>query len=184
MKAEHSRQLRRPTRPFYDLGHVHAQNVGQSHIVCQAPNVGTTRTYIVGLDHNWFMAKATTIGQRLKELRKAHPDKLTQYDVAAAAGISRSHYTKIELDDDPVGRETLGLLAAFFGVTMDYLETGADPTGEQVPDESFGSEDKRAWLLVGATLGEVGRLDVFRYLREKNSPRRTAESERRSRNKK
>jgi len=53
---------------------------------------------------------------------------LTQEELALEAGVSRGHIAKIETGGDGPGVETLQALAVYFGVSMDYLKTGAHPT--------------------------------------------------------
>lgn len=68
------------------------------------------------------MKEPQPIGRRLADLRRAA--HLRQEDVAAAVGISRSHLAGLEKRHDKPGRETAMALAAFYGVTVDYLING------------------------------------------------------------
>lgn len=72
--------------------------------------------------HTWLVTQnLETFAQRLKRLRLA---KGSQVKVADEIGISRAHLAKMETGGDLPGRETLQALATYFGVTMDYLQTG------------------------------------------------------------
>ncbi|BCV25180.1 MAG TPA: helix-turn-helix domain-containing protein [Firmicutes bacterium] len=63
-----------------------------------------------------------TIGQRLRALRLRLG--LSQYQVATATGITRGNICNYELDKFAPTAETLIRLAAFFGVSIDWLLTG------------------------------------------------------------
>ena len=165
VEAENARQLRRSPSLFDDLCHVHAQNVGHSHITCQALSVGRTRACSVGSGHNHQMQQKSTFGSRVKHLRVSRRPKLTQYEVAAALGISRSHLTKIETGGDMPGRSILSAFADYFGVSRDYLETGTESPGSQLSENLPDSSDERAWILLGKELSEADKLAVTEFVR-------------------
>jgi transcriptional regulator with XRE-family HTH domain len=85
--------------------------------------------------------------------------------VADAVGISRSHVTKIENDGDHPGRATLLALATYFGVSMDYLETGAQAPDAQLVNNLPDGVDERAWMLLGKQLSEPDKLAVTEFVR-------------------
>ena len=64
------------------------------------------------------------IGKRLKVLRKESGE--TQAQVAAAIGIVRRHYQRIENDEGLPGLEIFLALADHFNVSMDYLAGRTD----------------------------------------------------------
>lgn len=68
-----------------------------------------------------------TPGKRIRALRKLTP-KLSAATVAEAVGLSRTHLSMIENDQDLPGRETLAALADYFKVSIDYLLNGGDTT--------------------------------------------------------
>lgn len=85
-----------------------------------------------------------TFAQRLKRLRKAKGNP-TQDAVAAKVGTSRSHITKMETGGDMPGREILEALATYYGVTMDYLQTGKNAPASQFADDPDYEADKLRW---------------------------------------
>jgi transcriptional regulator with XRE-family HTH domain len=106
-----------PSKPVNDdEGHTPA-------IVCESPTSGPMvqkpRKSREGI-------RRSPLAQRLRDLRVAAG--LTQMELAVELDISRTHVGKMETDGDPPGRETLVLLAKFFGVSVDYLLTGRAET--------------------------------------------------------
>ncbi len=71
---------------------------------------------------------------RLKELRKNHPRKLTQQDVARALGITRATYGKKEAGKVAITLEDLRKLAAFFRVDVQYFFSAPNDPAAQVPE--------------------------------------------------
>lgn len=65
-----------------------------------------------------------SLGPRLRNLRCDRG--LTQEDLAAKSGLSRVHISNIERGAALPGRNALDAITATFGVTMEYLLTGAD----------------------------------------------------------
>lgn len=63
--------------------------------------------------------------KRLEELRKKH--KLTQKDLSSRLGIARTTYSGYELGTSEPDNETLGRIADFFNVNIDYLFGRTDP---------------------------------------------------------
>ena len=60
-----------------------------------------------------------TVGERLKELRKSR--RLSQAEVAKGINCSTVTYSRYENDKREPSMSTLGRLADFFGVSMDYI---------------------------------------------------------------
>jgi len=83
-----------------------------------------------------------SLALRLRNLRQAR--KLTQSDVARAVGVDRSHLSKIETGVDIPGRSALTGLAAFFGVSLDWLLTGEESAGAAGRDRL--TEEERVLL--------------------------------------
>lgn len=161
VKAEMARQLRRPSGSSDNLRNVHGRQCGAIPHELSTGIVGTARTQDVGLCHNLFMEGRKDIGSRIRGLREKCGK--TQVEVSAAVGISRSHLSKIETGGDLPGRSALRLLAKLFGVTMDYLETGAEPSGPQSADQAINSLDD-AWARLGRELDAEERAAVFELL--------------------
>lgn len=86
-------------------------------------------------------------GPHLKALRTAR--NINQADAAASAGISRSHLSKIEGNQDPASLEVYALLAVAYRL----------PLGELLP---AGHPLKRVELVVNAD--ELALLHYFRSL--------------------
>ena len=68
------------------------------------------------------MATLPILGQRIRTLRE-HAG-MTQADLGAAIGVSRTHVTNIERGKDYPGRELLLALATQFSVSLDWLSGG------------------------------------------------------------
>ena len=69
------------------------------------------------------MSDRIHIGQRIRTLREQ--GGLTQADLGAAIGTSRSHLTNIEVGKGNPGRELLVAIAMHFGVSLDWLSEGS-----------------------------------------------------------
>ncbi len=78
------------------------------------------------MDNKFIQAKqekpSKTIGQRLKDLRKAK--KLSREEVAAAVEISVSALRRIETGDYDQPIESVMRLAMFYGVTLNFIILG------------------------------------------------------------
>lgn len=150
--------------------HVHGPIVKHSDIGCQAGNVrrfNTPRRHIVhtvGMDDR--PPPPDTLGSRLRELRKKQAS-LTQEDVAAAVGVSRSYIAGIESGGAKPGRESLVALADFFEVSVDYLIKGGDPMPSQPPETSkfAKSPDELALLSLWRELDDGERRIILRLMR-------------------
>lgn len=70
----------------------------------------------------------------MRGLRKAAG--LTQAEVAAAIGVERSTLTGNETGAAMPGREAMANLARFYRVSIDYIESGTEPIGNDVTGES------------------------------------------------
>jgi len=68
-----------------------------------------------------------TFGQRLRELRNRRG--LSQRELAEIIGVSKSSANMYERDEREPSFRTLGAIADFFGVSMDYLLGRADEAG-------------------------------------------------------
>lgn len=100
-------------------------------------------------------------GQRLRDLRIARG--LTQEELGAEIGTSRSHIAGMETAADPPGRETLHALATFFAVSMDFLQAGithAPQDGRFVNDP-----EQLAWLDLWGAIHPSERPHIMRILR-------------------
>ena len=88
------------------------------------------------------MSERSHIGQRIRTLREQ--GGLTQADLGAAIGTSRTHLTNIEGGKGNPGRELLVAIATHFGVSLDWLSEGS---GEPRPTRTL---DETEILLVQA----------------------------------
>ena len=164
MNTKLARQFRRAASSLDNFGNVHGEQCGMVPPHLSTQNVGTPRTRAAGLGHNHRMERKTDIGTRLRELREGRD--LNQIDVATAVDMSRSHLSKIEGNQDTPSRAKLAALAAFFGVSMDYLETGSSPRGSEGPDKSIYSDDDIAWARLGRALDRDQRSAVFNFIEQ------------------
>jgi transcriptional regulator with XRE-family HTH domain len=101
------------------------------------------------------MKNITVIGERLKDLRKQQD--ITQDEVADLLEVKRQTYSAYERNVSTPDAMTLKILAAFFGVTADYLLGSTNnpipPSTAQPPDSFDGlSEDSQRELAKYAEL--------------------------------
>lgn len=101
------------------------------------------------------------MGERVRDLRLAR--KLTQMELAVEAGVSRAHVAKIEGGARPPGRDTLHAIAQFFGVSMDFLQSGSTeaPNSSRVVDRP----DQLALLDLWEAIPESERPRIIRLIR-------------------
>jgi transcriptional regulator with XRE-family HTH domain len=106
-----------------------------------------------------------TPGDRLRALRQKQPG-LTQEDVGAAVGISRSHVAGIESGGDLPGRETLAAFATFFEVSVDYILKGGDPT-PNLPESSklVDDPDELTLLALWKELSDAERAMLLKLMK-------------------
>lgn len=102
--------------------------------------------------------KSKEVGARLKALRlKAG---LKQAEVAAAIGVERSTLTGNETGAAMPGREAMANLARFYGVSIDYLERGTPPVGDNESGETIQNVSEaslvRFWRILDS--GQKDRL--------------------------
>lgn len=163
MKAEITRQFGCPASQPNDLCEFHGMDCGVAPHAVSIGTVGLARPAFVGSGHNPWMEAKSTIGNRLRALRKERPGT-NQVDVAAATNITRSHLSKLENDKDTPSRKLLSALAVYYGVSMDYLETGAAMPGAEGADQSIYGADDLAWARLGRELDPDQRQAVFDFI--------------------
>lgn len=104
------------------------------------------------------------MGDRLKELRRARA--LTQQELADVLGLDRTTYAKYEAGANEPNIATIRALAAFFGVTTDYLLGNSDSPAGSIVLEGFHIDSDPP--LEDMTEGEREELaDFARYLLSK-----------------
>ena len=101
-----------------------------------------------------------SLGSRLKALRKAR-HKLTQQEVADEIGIARAFLAQIETDTNMPGRETLGALAAYYNVSIDYLQTGSAPAGQDSTSHGIDDGSQAALLRLWSVLDNSERRAIM-----------------------
>jgi transcriptional regulator with XRE-family HTH domain len=97
----------------------------------------------------------STLGQRIKGLRRQLRPKVSVEEAADAIGIARSTLSSIENDHDVPGRETLIAIAAYYGVSLDWLSTDA---GLPLQGPITADEAKLLWLFRSASEPEKAAL--------------------------
>lgn len=110
---------------------------------------------------------ATSVGRRLRELRKAAG--LTQSQLGLSLGVKPQQVSKYESGTDNLGLENLAKAARLFRVTTDEL-LGHDPgfdDGPATPFEPAPAESREAVQRLVATLE-----DVLTQVRELDLPGR------------
>lgn len=166
MQPELPRQLRGTPSQANDLRNVHVGYCGAFPHPKSTPNAGWSRTSHVGKRHYRDMDTPQTMGARLRSLRLSREPRPTQEEVAAAVGMSRAHLAKIEKDQDAPGRSFLQALATYYGVTMDYLQSGAQAIGGDTPQDTVNREDELAWARLGTILDSGQKLAVARFVED------------------
>jgi transcriptional regulator with XRE-family HTH domain len=120
--------------------------------------------------------KYPAFARRLRDLRSQRPG-LTQAALAAELGTSRAHVAKMETGGDMPGRQILGALAKVYGVSMEYLESGADPALPDQPRSLSDDPGKIEMFAIWDDLSPDERefvLSQFRGLRKVRPRRRRA----------
>jgi len=134
MTPQRAGEACRAAASFDDFANIHSYGVWDIPSLVVNRIEGETRTRSEGPRHNPVMSKPrvprldirrTPLAQRLVDLRLERG--LTQAELAEAAGISRAHLGKMESGGDIAGRASLQALAVFFGVSMDWLQSGSHP---------------------------------------------------------
>lgn len=92
------------------------------------------------------------LSSRLRSARKAR--NLTQEEVAAVLGISRTGYVKYESGANKPKLKTLQQLAALLGVTTDYLTGAADQ-----PQPAAATPPESLVLIGGRDLSDLSEED-------------------------
>lgn len=91
-----------------------------------------------------------TFGERLIRLRKR--SGLTQVEVAASTGLTRTFLTKMERGNHPATWEKMCALADLYDVTLDYLRFGdsvaQDGAAMEVIKDSTEVAMVRAWRVL------------------------------------
>lgn len=132
--------------------------VGDSYPWCQPMNAGYSYPRKSVDVHCAGMTNTASIGTRINALRKER--KLTQAVVAEAVGLERASLSMIERGHDRPGLQTLRALADFFGVTLDYLESGTLPPRVEMPPDAAQAPDEAELLAVWRRLNEADRLAI------------------------
>lgn len=118
------------------------------------------------------MTNLKVIGKRVRALRTAKPGNLTQEQLAAEIGVTRSAIAGIETGGDRGGIETMIAIADYYKVPMDWLLSRSVPPGGPLSGEFVNDADELAWIHFWRNLSEQDRLAALRMLR---IPERRAE---------
>lgn len=102
-----------------------------------------------------------TMGERLKELRLRR--NISQEEVARNIGITRSAYSHYEINNRQPVYETLIKLAAYFGVSLDYIVGGV--TTPDKPDQA-DSQDAAQLLRLLRTMNSEQRQASLRLMND------------------
>ena len=68
-----------------------------------------------------------TIGARIREIRKAHPDKLSQEKFGVMLGLTRDQIKTYELDKVETPENVVKLICREFNVSYLWLTEGVEP---------------------------------------------------------
>ncbi len=107
--------------------------------------------------------KSLEIGARLKELRLQSGRK--QMEVADVVGISRGTLAGIETGAAHPGRATMTDLARFYGVTLDYVESGAVPVGAQITEDAAHNVEEVTLLSIWRDMDDAQRRQAMNAIR-------------------
>lgn len=158
MPSARARATAPPALAMMSLMPMHA-TVGISYVPCQAANVGYSYSVAFTDGHDGAMQNdAPTIGGRIKALRVGRG--LTQAVVAEAVGLERASLSMIERGHDRPGLHTLRALADYFGVTLDYLESGSAAAGVQMPADAEQPADEAELLAIWRRLDLSSRAAI------------------------
>ena len=135
----------------HDEAAVNRQSVGKSDPVIPGPAQGVGMTNL----------KET--GRRVREMRDAA--KLTQADLGAIVGVTRSAIAGIETGGDRAGIMTAIALADYFKVPLDWLLSRKPPPGGPLVGQFVESRDKLALLRFWESLDTPDRRALIRTLR-------------------
>ena len=136
--------------------------VGDSYPWCQRMNAGHSYARNLADVHGAGMTDTASIGTRINALRKER--KLTQAVVAEAVGLERASLSMIERGHDRPGLQTLRALADFFGVTLDYLESGAVMPRVEMPPDAAQAPDEAELLAIWRRLNEADRMAIVQLM--------------------
>ena len=136
--------------------------------------VGTFNPSLDVVRYNVGMPNKEPFGARVKRLRKSHKEKPIQADLAVAIGISRSTLAGIESQNAMPGRETMIALATYFGVSLDYLESGSVPAGYHLatnaPEQGESAEIVAIWDMLDAGQRQRIALTLIDMLKVNGKP--------------
>lgn len=136
------------------------------------PVVAPAHTKPVGSPYNLGMTskprrpaekQRTPLARRIQALRLNR--NLTQVELAVEAGVSRGHIAKIETGGDTAGLDTLQALATYFGVSMDYLQTGTHPAPSPEAGRFVNDPEQLAILDMWEAIPKAERPRVARMIR-------------------
>ena len=88
---------------------------------------------LAGLAHTHEMKEESSVGSRIRELRRARG--LTQDALAAACNVSRSAVAQWETDRAGQLRGNISRIATALGASVEHLLQGSEPTAEITGDE-------------------------------------------------
>jgi transcriptional regulator with XRE-family HTH domain len=109
------------------------------------------------------MTNLKTIGRRVRELRKA--EGVTQEELAALIGVTRSTIAGIETGGDRGGIETMIAIADHYQVAMDWLLGRASPAGTPATGQLVYRPDQVAILRYWDSLAIDEKKAVVKTLR-------------------
>lgn len=126
-------------------------------------NAGPSHPRLEGMHHTQTMKPPkASLGGRVLTLRRAQ--KMTQEDLAAATGVSRGHLSHIERDTDATGRASLQALAAYFGVSIEYLLTGEQAPASHSLEGQANDADELTFLRFWRGMNDDERFKMLRHL--------------------
>jgi len=143
---------------------LHSEQLSRHAVQCRLSRRGVSSLYVGTIDapmrrprQTVFVSDLKSIGSRISDLRRA--EGISQEELGAAIGVSRSTIAGIETGGDRSGIETAIAIADYYKVSLDWLlgrhiPSGRAPVGKLVyrPDQiaildywdSLAFEEKKA----------------------------------------
>lgn len=115
------------------------------------------------------MANTREMGRRPRELRRAAG--LTQTELGAIIGVTRSTIAGIETGGDSAGLRTAIALADFFKVPLDWMLSRKPPPGGPLAGHFVDDPDELAWLAFWRDMEPDERAAVLAFLGGKRGRR-------------
>jgi transcriptional regulator with XRE-family HTH domain len=127
-------------------------------------NVGRSDTLAALIAYAGGMPDLKSVGRRIASLRTSASPPLSQADLAAEIGCSRSTIAGIESGNDRGGILTMIAIADYFKVSLDWLLLRPVPKGGPLVGKFVDDPDVLAWIAFWERLSDADRPAALRFL--------------------